>query len=112
MINSTNWQMHFTKEIERGDLARSEGNEGMARVCARRAAGVVVRAYFDTQNRSTKMSILNLLRKLSVLEDVPPKINEIAAHFIWQITTEHVLPQEVDLLREARWLAKELLSFE
>jgi hypothetical protein len=111
-MNSDNWQTQFRREIERGELARSEGNEGMARVCSRRAAGIVVREYLSSQDISARMSVLNALKKLSALEFVSPQVNEIASHFVWQITTEHVLPREVDLIREARWLAKELLNFE
>jgi hypothetical protein len=35
-----NWQERYQNELERGEQARRDGNEGMARVCARRAAGL------------------------------------------------------------------------
>lgn len=83
----------------------------MARVCARRAAGEVIREYFQRQNISLpKPSALNALKTLSQSEQASPRVREIAAHFVWQITTEHILPGDVDLLAEARWLAKELLE--
>ncbi|NUM48429.1 MAG: hypothetical protein HUU38_27285, partial [Anaerolineales bacterium] len=41
------WKDQYFSELQRGQQARAEGNEGMARVCARRAAGEVIRAYYQ-----------------------------------------------------------------
>jgi hypothetical protein len=37
--------MDIEAELEKADLARLSGNEGRARVCARRAAGIAARAF-------------------------------------------------------------------
>ncbi len=47
------WESNFEAEIRHAQEARDQGNEGKARVCARRAAGVVIGAYFSSQNVST-----------------------------------------------------------
>jgi len=108
---SPHWKPKYTSEIQRGEQARAEGNEGMARVCARRAAGEVIREYFQRQNLAqSKPSALNALKILSQSDQVSPRVREISTHFVWQITTEHILPGDVDLLVEVRWLAKELLG--
>ena len=108
---SHDWKPKYLRELQRGEQARAEGNEGMARVCARRAAGVVVREYFHRQNISMpKPGALNALKILSQSEQVSLRVRDIAVHFVWQITTEHLLPGDVDLLAEARWLANELLD--
>jgi len=105
------WQNKFKHELERGHQARAEGNEGMARVCARRAAGEVIREYYQRQRTSlSKPSVLHALKTLTQSEQISPHTREIATHFIWQITTEHILPGDVDLLDEVAWLAKELLG--
>ena len=38
-------KIKYDQEINRAEKARQDGNEGMARVCARRAAGIVVGEY-------------------------------------------------------------------
>jgi hypothetical protein len=105
------WLPKYQRELARGHQARLEGNEGMARVCARRAAGEVVREYFRRENLLLPdPSALNLLRNLGRSEQVSPRVRDVAAHFVWQITTDHVLPGDVDLLAEVQWLKKELLD--
>ena len=39
------WKEKLQKEFERAQIARASGNEGQARVCARRAAGIAIREY-------------------------------------------------------------------
>ena len=43
------------KEVKRGRQAKEDGNVGMARVCARRAAGVAIRLWKDKRGRNIKM---------------------------------------------------------
>lgn len=105
------WTDQFSAELQKGLQARSENNEGMARVCARRAAGEVIREYYRRQQLPlAKPSALHALRTLSQAEHVSPRVREIAAHFVWQITLEHTLPGDIDLLAEVQWLAEELLG--
>ena len=35
-----NWEARFQSELHQAEMARALGNEGKARVCARRAAGI------------------------------------------------------------------------
>lgn len=108
---SPHWLLKFNSELQRGMQARAEGNEGMARVCARRAAGEVIREYFQRKDIAlARPSALNALKTLSETPDVSPRVREIATHFVWQITTEHILPGDVDLLEEVQWMAQELIG--
>lgn len=101
--------MQFDKELDRARNARSHGNEGMARVCARRAAGVVVRAYYAARGRSLPgASVLNHLRALYEAADEPEAVREVARHFSLRITPEHELPEDVDLIADVEWLARAL----
>jgi hypothetical protein len=105
----SDWESSYEREILRGTAARTGGNEGMARVCARRAAGVLVRAYFDRSGRGAGgMSVLNLLTALRDSTVPPPGARELAGHFILQITEDHALPGDVDLIADAARL-KEFL---
>lgn len=105
------WFGHYTAELEHARQARLSGNEGMARVCARRAVGWVLGEYFarrgiEFQNSSAYERIKFLIE----MEDVPETIKAIAGHFTLRITADHALPIEADLIQEAQWLQKTLLD--
>lgn len=109
MNGSEDWQREFEHEYTRGAAARAAGNEGMARVCARRAAGVVVRAYYLQKGWALSgKNVLNHLRDLAGSDTEPAAVREAAGHFYLRITPEHVLPEDVDLLADARWLKEAL----
>lgn len=106
------WRIIFEKEILQAESARAAGNEGMARVCARRAAGVAVGEYLQRQGLSfTNQSAYARLKFLSQLPQTTPTIQEIVNHFLMKINIDHSLPVRADLIAEARWLADELLSW-
>ena len=105
------WKFVFDREIENAEAARASGNEGKARVCARRAAGAAAREYFARRNSpSGQESAYYNLQRLQDQMDVPAHTRQIAAHFLERITEEHALPSEADLIFEAHRLADELLS--
>lgn len=99
------------KEFETAEHARSKGNEGQARVCARRAAGIAAREYLTrngTRPRSASAyDVLNLLKDDPLL---PPDLKLIADHLTLRVTEEFKLPVEADLIAEARKLCEELLK--
>ena len=112
MNRASTWQTTFEKEILQAESARAAGNEGMARVCARRAAGVVAGEYLRRHGLSTaNPSAYARLKFLSQIPQTPPTIQEIVDHFIMKIDFNHSLPVRADLIDEARWLANELLSW-
>ncbi|MFT3895039.1 MAG: hypothetical protein QM730_25720 [Anaerolineales bacterium] len=56
-------QEQIQKEFEKADQARSKGNEGQARVCARRAAGIAIREYLNRKGiRPKSPSAVDLLK--------------------------------------------------
>lgn len=101
----------FDVEIQQGEAARQRGNEGMARVCARRAAGIAIGDYLTRRGYTNPgPSAYHRLQVFDSLPDVPPQVKEIAGHFLIPVTKDHTLPIEADLLAEARWLAEALLG--
>lgn len=107
------WKDRLQRELDQAESARREGNEGMARVCARRAAGIVIGEYL--RRRGTPAATANayeLLKMLAEQPDVSPKVREVSRHMLLRITPDHQLPVEADLVGEARWLAAELLDHE
>jgi hypothetical protein len=105
------WKKEAQNELIKATNARQAGNEGRARVCARRAAGHVVGEYFRRHGLpDTVPSAYNRLKALLNLPGLSPATREIAAHFVVRTTPEFVLPVEADLIEEVGILALDLLG--
>lgn len=98
-------------ELELAEKARARGNEGQARVCARRAAGLAIREYLTRKGiRPPSASAMDLL---DLIKDDPhpsPDLKLIAEHLTLRVTEEFKLPVDADLIAEARKLCGELLK--
>jgi hypothetical protein len=105
-------QQAVRDELERGFFARTAGNEGKARVCARRAAGVALREYLRLsgayENVSGPGSAYDLLGAVQRIEKIPLSVKEAARKLLLTVNEDHNLPIQVDLLEEARGLVDEL----
>ncbi len=98
-------------EFERAEQARAKGNEGQARVYARRAAGIAIREYFARRGiRAASASAYDLLNRLQE-ENLPDPMRVIAGHLTLRVNEEFRLPVDVDLIAESKalcdWLLKE-----
>ena len=107
----TDWQSKIQTEFDQAERARAEGNEGRARVCARRAAGIAIREYFTrkgvTPSSASAVDLLNLLKADPLLS---PDLKPIVEHLTLRVTEEFKLPVQADLVAEARKLCNELLK--
>ena len=104
------WKKKFSDEIQMAAEARQHGNEGKARVCARRAAGEVVREYFNRRGISVRTSsVYDLLKTLLENPDLPPAPRREAEYLTLRMTEDFNLPVEVDLIQSAVLLAQSLL---
>lgn len=111
MTNETQWKTKFEQEIQHGLQARQNGKEGMARVCARRAAGVVIGEYFHRRRLDqADGSAYDLLRRLGSITGVPAEAVQIANLLLLRVTPEYHLPVDTDLLAQAQQLAQVLLE--
>lgn len=104
-------QERIEREFELAKQARAKGNEGQARVCARRAAGIAIRDYLTRKGthpgNASAYDLLNLLKTDPLLS---PDLNLIADHLTLRVTEEFKLPVDVDLVAEARKLCNDLLK--
>ena len=104
-------QAQIKVEFERAIQARAKGNEGQARVCARRAAGIAIREYLTQRgiqiSSTSAYDLLNLLKEDSLL---PSDLKLVADHLTVRITEEFKLPVEADLIAEAQVLCDWLLN--
>ena len=104
------WQAQVDAEFARAEQARARGNEGQARVCARRAAGIAVREYLTRQGiRPPSASAYDLLNLLKDDARLSADLRQIANHLTLRVTEEFKLPVEADLLAEARAFCRDLL---
>ena len=104
------WKKKFSQEIQMASDVRARGNEGQARVCARRAAGEVTREYFHRHGVSVSSdSAYDLLKMLLEIPDLPEAARREAEYLTTRVTEAFVFPVEVDLLQSAAALAKSLL---
>lgn len=103
------WQAEFEHEIAQGLEARARGNEGQARVRARRAAGAAVRAYVrSTGGDGQTLSAFQLLGELLKMPGIPERARQATEYLVLRVNEEFNLPADVDLLQQARILAVEL----
>ena len=98
-------------EFERAEQARASGNEGQARVCARRAAGIAARQYFTRRGENIRTpSAYDLLNRLAEEQSISGELRQSARYLTQRVNEEFKLPVNVDLIAEARKLCAELLK--
>ena len=104
-------QQAIQKELDQAQSARASGKEGMARVCARRAAGLAIGAYLHRQRLPDPgPSAMDRLRYLNTLPHLPPEIYPLIRHLTRRVDTNYALPPEIDLIADAQALAGLLLE--
>jgi hypothetical protein len=99
--------VQISAELASAEAARSGGNEGKARVCARRAAGAAVREYLRLVGQPIQGSAYDLLGAI-LQSEVGLRVKEAAEHLRLRVDTNHDLPVGVDLIFEARILVETL----
>jgi hypothetical protein len=105
------WKTRLRLEFANAEKARAKGNEGQARVCARRAAGIAIREYFNRRGaRVLSTSAYDLLNLLKNEPHLSPDLKRIADHLTLRVTEEFKLPVDVDLVAEAKKLCERLLE--
>ncbi len=82
----------------------------MARVCARRAAGILISEYLLRRGyRETNINANTLLLFFVNLPDTDEKCKQICRHLLMKVNQEHNLPAQIDLIQEVTWLKDNLL---
>jgi hypothetical protein len=111
-VNSkADWLVEYQNELEHANSARAEGNEGMARVCARRAAGIIIGEYLQRHGHTIfTHSAYDRILQFTNLPDVSQYYKDIANHSLLKVDKNHHFPAEVDLIADARLLYDCLLA--
>ncbi len=106
-----NLQQEIHAELEAAEQARLRGNEGKARVCARRAAGIAVREYLRRRGeRPRTSSAYDLLRQVAEQPALPTNLKQSALRLTLRVDEDFSLPPGMDLIAEARAFCTALLS--
>ncbi len=110
MKSDLNWKNKYQEEFEHALSARANGNEGMARVCARRAVGILIGEYLTRREITNQgASIYDRFSIFNALPDIDAQTKELVSHFLLTVDTTHSLPDNIDLLSEAQWLERSSL---
>ena len=103
------WLSEVQREFEKAEQARARGNEGQARVCARRAAGIAAREHFTRRGLHPRTSsAYDLLRLVSEDMSIATNLRESAARLTLRVDEEFKLPAGFDLIAEAKRLCEGL----
>ena len=106
-----NSQTQIQAEFDKATQARAKKNEGQARVCARRAAGIAIRDFLTRRGThipsTSAYDLLNLIKEDTLL---PTDLKVVANHLTLRVTEEFKLPIDADLVAEARALCDWLLK--
>jgi HEPN domain-containing protein len=104
-------------ELSSAIEARTAGNHGRARVCARRAAGWAIQAYLAEQGGHPEITnALDNIRYYAELPDLDDKVIQVLDHLTLKVVKDseegkaYYPLADVDLIAEARWLAVHLLG--
>ena len=90
-------------ELANAERARLDKNEGKARVCARRAAGLAAREFLIKRGAHLrKDSVYETLKTLASWPGLSMDLRTAALHLTLQVTKEFTLPENIDLIAEAR----------
>ena len=97
-------------ELDQAHRFRTRGNEGRARVCARRAAGWAAAAFRQQLSGvETHHNAYHQLRWLRKIEEVPIELREAADRLTTRVTPSHELPHREDPLEDAEMIVHALL---
>jgi hypothetical protein len=112
-MERTDHRSQIQEELLLAKQSRKEGNEGRARVCARRAAGAAV---IDLNLRqgmpSTPDNAYQSLIAFQKREGLPDRIRLALTRLIRRVDENHHLPPGVDLIDEAAILINYLEGIE
>ena len=103
------WRSEFEAEINQALRARENGNEGMARVSARRAVGILLGEYLTRQGyENPSNSAYDRLTRFTSLPEIDEQVKATCGDFLLKVDSDRNLPPDIDLIAEAQWLCKRI----
>jgi hypothetical protein len=110
-LNSAKITQEVRAELQSARDWRLGGNEGRARVCARRAAGMAIGLFYQVQTgEPASMNAYNLLRWFAAHASAGQMVKQAARRLTTRVTVDHNLPHSEDPLADAEIIIESLLS--
>jgi hypothetical protein len=102
MIDMTGEQsLQYQTEIRNAIQARDQGLDGRARVCIRRAAGLLAKIWLDANFPGPRdPNLLTCLKELSNLELLHADLQNLVTHFTTNVDAAYQLPAYIDLFTD------------
>ena len=95
-------KLQIKEELLLAKQSRLEGNEGRARVCARRAAGAAVKEHLLKKGFiQSQENAIQSLQFLARMDTLPVRVQEAVDWLVQRVNQDHNMPPEVDLIHEA-----------
>ena len=95
-------RLQVQEELLLAKQSRLEGNEGRARVCARRAAGAAVQAYLSMDGSlPVGESVIQSLIRFKRTGQIPPRVRIAVNWLVKRVNQDYSFPADVDLIHEA-----------
>ncbi len=94
-------RLSIAKELATGTAALRAGNEGMARVCARRAAGAAVLFWVRQNPRDWRSDIMGALTAVSVDHSFPSPVRDACRRLTARITVNFESPFQTNPLEDS-----------
>jgi hypothetical protein len=106
--------MDLSDEIERelrhAHTASLEGNPGLSRVCARRAAGLAVRDYLVRYGYPEQTANnFELMKYPAHRKYLPASIHIALDHLTMTVNMDHQLPEGINLINDAKYVIETLI---
>ena len=99
------------KEFATARQAEKAGNDGMVRVCARRAAGVAIGFWLQTQLRAGwGIDAMSQLRSLQADDSFPPEVRDAAGRLTTKITEQFTSPFATNPVEDSKKITQHLLA--
>jgi hypothetical protein len=104
-MKSEKHPIQIQEELLLAKQSRLEGNEGRARVCARRAAGAAVLDHLSSQGKAIRSeNVYQILQFFRRINGLPERVKKALDHLVQRVDYDHQLPANVDLIDEANIL--------
>ena len=103
MPEQKSFRDQITSELARAAESRKQGNEGRARVCARRAVGIAIVSYYASRNLILQESdFMFAVKKFRDDISIPLHIRQMAARLSERITSDFQYASPTDPLTDAQ----------
>jgi hypothetical protein len=88
---------------------RQNGNEGMSRVLARRAAGICIREYLESRGIDQRgLSLNTLIKDVEVRKHLPDELQDPLDRLSARVGMDFQFPVEFDLLLDSKKVIEKL----